>query len=87
MEKNICTETIVFTVFKIVVQNGPPDPLRPQARCFPGSLTNVWKSVTKRQLAIVGFPGLVWFWLWTSATPPVLFKLRDVYCFALLFVA
>ena len=37
--EDICTELLGVTVFKIIIKNGPAGPLRPQTRCFPGSLT------------------------------------------------
>ena len=36
----ICAELVASTVLSILVENGPPDPFRPQTRTFPGSLTS-----------------------------------------------
>ena len=41
IDKTICTELVACSVFSSIARSGHPDPLRPQTRCFPGSLTIV----------------------------------------------
>ena len=62
---------MAFAVFKKIVRTRPPDPCRPQARIFPGSLTSaqIYSSLLPLGTPPCGWAGPIPLWFGVVPAP------------------